>query len=197
MRLTLFFAVVTIFSFNMLAAIGKAGYPLGQQLETGNTYEATLEKCVDGDTAHFKINNRIYKTRFLYIDTPESTNSIEPFGAEASEFTCSFLHGGTITLETDGTELFDKYERLLAWVWVGQQLHQEEITKVGLVEDFYDYGDYRYEDKIIKAMEYAQRNSVGLYHNSYKKQDNISSFIKIGLGLLLGLTVFHLFRKIY
>jgi len=114
-----------------------------EHLAIRKRYVTTLEKCTDGDTASFKINDITYKTRFLYIDTPESTNSIEPFGKQASEFTCGFLKSGSITLETDGNELFDKYNRLLAWVWVDDKLLQEEIAKAGLVEDFYDYGDYK------------------------------------------------------
>jgi|GEM_PF-801166 len=133
------------------------------QLQLGQKYSATLAGCTDGDTANFVINGKTYKTRFLYIDTPESTTQVEPFGKEASEFTCTFLKSGKITLETDGNSLFDKYDRLLAWVWVGDKLHQEEITKAGLVEDFYDYGNYKYEDRIHAAMEYAKTNYTGMY----------------------------------
>ena len=136
------------------------------QLQIGQKYTATLVKCTDGDTANFDINGTIYKTRFLYIDTPESTNQMEPFGKEASDYTCSFLKQGEITIETDGKDLFDKYERLLAWVWVGEKLHQEEITKAGLVEDFYDYGTYKYEDRIISAMENAKTNYTGMFASS-------------------------------
>ncbi|MFD2443937.1 thermonuclease family protein [Bacillus sp. CGMCC 1.16607] len=87
-----------------------------EPLQIGKKYKATLEKCTDGDTATFSINGKSYKTRFLYIDTPESTKQIEPYGKEASKFTCQFLKKGTISLETDGHDLFDKYNRLLAWV---------------------------------------------------------------------------------
>ncbi|MBP1942273.1 thermonuclease family protein [Cytobacillus luteolus] len=132
-------------------------------LEMGKTYTATLEKCTDGDTANFNINGTIYKTRFLYIDTPESTTQKEPFGKEASEYTCNFLKQGTIKLETDGGDLFDKYDRLLAWVFVDGKLHQEEITKAGFVEDFYDYGTYKYEDRVIAAMSFAKTNYTGMY----------------------------------
>ncbi len=142
---------------------------LGTDLILGEKYLATLEKCTDGDTAQFNINGTIYKTRFLYIDTPESTNKIEPFGKEASEFTCSFLKQGSITLETDGKDLFDKYDRLLAWVWVDNKLHQEEITKAGLVKKFYDYGDYKYENRINAAMDYAKENGIGLFEVSNEK----------------------------
>ena len=54
-------------------------------------YPVTLNKCVDGDTAYFMLNEKIIKTRFLAIDTPESTNEIEEYGKEASTFTCNAL----------------------------------------------------------------------------------------------------------
>lgn len=133
------------------------------KLQLGKTYDAVLTECTDGDTAVFRINGKDYKTRFLYIDTPESTRTKEPFGPEAAQYTCSFLKQGKITLETDGGSLFDKYDRLLAWVWVGDNLHQEEITKAGLVEDFYDYGSYKYESRIWSAMNYAKENGKGIY----------------------------------
>ncbi|WP_078547605.1 thermonuclease family protein [Litchfieldia alkalitelluris] len=141
----------------------------------GAKYNAILKQCTDGDTAQFIINGTTYKTRFLYIDTPESTNKVEPFGKEASEFTCAFLQKGKIVLETDGLELFDKYDRLLAWVWVDNQLHQEEITKIGLVKKFYDYGNYKYEDRIHEAMEEARSSQLGLYGKEGSNSNHTSN----------------------
>jgi len=37
------------------------------------------------------------------------------------------------------------------------------ITKAGLVEGFYDYGDYKYEKKVRDAMSYAKKNKKGMY----------------------------------
>jgi micrococcal nuclease len=144
--------------------------PASSTIELGQRYIAALEKCVDGDTAVFSINGTSYSTRFLFIDTPESTTKKEAFGKEASEFTCSFLKDGKITLETDGNTLFDKYDRLLAWVFVDDNLHQEEITTAGLVEDFYDYGDYKYEDRVREAMTQAKANAVGIYSEADDKE---------------------------
>jgi micrococcal nuclease len=137
-----------------------------KELTIGEKYSATLVKCTDGDTAQFNVNGTIYKTRFLYIDTPESTNRVEPYGKEASEYTCNALKQGVIQLETDGSNLFDKYDRLLAWVWIDGKLHQEEITKAGLVKKFYDYGDYQYEELMISAMSYAKANYLGIYEEN-------------------------------
>ncbi|MED3723412.1 thermonuclease family protein [Geobacillus stearothermophilus] len=139
---------------------GKEG---DASLRLGQTYKAALVGCVDGDTAKFRVNGHVYTTRFLFIDTPESTIEVEPYGKEASQFTCSRLQKGDIVLETDGNTLFDKYQRLLAWVWVDGRLLQEEIAKAGLVEDFYDYGDYKYEDRVRAALNEAKRTGTGMY----------------------------------
>jgi micrococcal nuclease len=159
--------------------------PTSQTLQLGKTYAATLERCTDGDTAVFNVNGTSYPTRFLFIDTPESTNQKEPYGKEASEFTCSFLKEGSITLETDGNTLFDKYDRLLAWVFVEDKLHQEEITKAGLVEDFYDFGTYKYEKLIRQTMDEAKKNGMGIYDDSEKDQANESPFLFLLIGILV------------
>ncbi|MED3764087.1 hypothetical protein P4494_08370 [Ureibacillus terrenus] len=70
-------------------------------LEVGKKYQATLSRCVDGDTAYFTVNGKTYYTRFLFVDTPESTKTVEPYGKEASQYTCSRLKSGTIYLETN------------------------------------------------------------------------------------------------
>lgn len=166
----------------------KNSYEPFSELELGKVYHATLEKCVDGDTAHFKINGKVYKARFLYIDTPEYTKKKEPYGKKATEYTCRLLHSGTIQVETDGPSLFDKYERLLVWVWVDGQLLQELITKQGFVKDFYDYGQYKYEDRIQLAMKEAKKNNVGIYSAKSKKTliyKFIISMILCGIFLLL------------
>ncbi|MGL5978419.1 MAG: thermonuclease family protein [Erysipelotrichaceae bacterium] len=120
----------------------------------------TLEKCVDGDTAYF---HGIGKTRFLYIDTPESTNKIEPYGKEAAAYTCSMLENANeIKLVFDGDRL-DKYNRVLAWVFVDDVLLQEELTRSGLVKKFYDYGDYAYEARMLEAMQFAQDAKNGIF----------------------------------
>ncbi|MDZ5470407.1 thermonuclease family protein [Bacillus sp. 31A1R] len=142
----------------------KTVVPKGKIVINKKYTDVKLDKCVDGDTANFKINGKVYKTRFLFIDTPESTIQKEAFGKEAASYTCSKLKKAKkIVLETDGKDVYDKYDRLLAWVWIDGKLHQEMITKAGLVEGFYDYGTYKYESKIRSAMSYAKKNNKGMY----------------------------------
>ncbi|WP_407691407.1 thermonuclease family protein [Robertmurraya mangrovi] len=49
----------------------------------------------------------------------------EKFGKEAANYTCSKLkQAKKILLETDGKDVYDKYDRLLAWVLLDGKLHQ-------------------------------------------------------------------------
>lgn len=140
--------------------------------EKNTLYEAELIKVIDGDTARFKVFGEEYKVRFLFIDTPENTKEIEPYGQEATDFANEFLSKGTIYLEIDNGNVFDKYDRLLAWVWVDDELFQEEITKAGLVKKFYDYDDYKYEDTIRAAMDEAKEQKLGIYSDELPNDKN-------------------------
>ena len=114
----------------------------------------------------FDIDGKRTKVRFLYIDTPESTNQIEPYGKEASDYTKEQLsNANTIELElnNDG-DSEDKYGRLLAWVFVDGELLQKKLAQEGLVEKFYDYGyDYTYSELIINADKEARVENRGIY----------------------------------
>ncbi|WP_422392729.1 thermonuclease family protein [Mesobacillus harenae] len=187
---------------NASAAVPPAVTSKPADLQLENTYKADLHECTDGDTASFNINGQLYKTRFLYIDTPESTSQMEPYGKEASQFTCSFLKTGQIMIETDGPSLFDKYDRLLAWVWVDNRLLQEEITNAGLVEDFYDYGDYKYEGRINQAMAEAKSSNKGIYSNTTAGKQPLPPKtgpseipVFIGLALLIFIALFYLRKQ--
>ena len=102
----------------------------------------------------------------MYVDTPEYTKEIEPFGKEAAELTQSLLENASsiqIEYQTDN-ETEDKYQRKLVWVFVDGKLLQEELAKAGLVEDVYDNGgNYKYKLRIMKAMMEAKVEQKGIY----------------------------------
>lgn len=129
-------------------------------------FVVTLDHCVDGDTAWFIWNGEKVKSRFLYIDTPESTNKKEKLGKEASQYTEQQLKNASIIeaeFNSDGDQ-YDKYDRALWWIFVDGELLQEKIARAGYVKKYYDYGyDYKYKEQIIKANETARKNKVGLY----------------------------------
>lgn len=92
--------------------------------------EATLNHCTDGDTASFTTGGKTISVRFLGINTPESTAVIQPWGKEASTFTCDKLENASkIVLEGD-TEVIDSTgTRYLSWIWVDGRLLNLEIVE--------------------------------------------------------------------
>ena len=133
--------------------------------------EVTLSKCVDGDTAKFKMSDgEIKTTRFLAIDTPESvhpTKEVEAFGKEASDYTCKLLtNAKTIVLEFDkNSDKEDKYGRLLAFVFVDGKMVQEELLKVGYAKVAYLYEDYTYTKKLQAIEQDAKNKKVGIWNS--------------------------------
>jgi micrococcal nuclease len=133
--------------------------------------EVTLSKCVDGDTAKFIYNNEEIKVRFLAVDTPETkhpTKGEEPYGKEASNYTCDRLtNGKKIELEFDeNSDKTDKYNRYLAWIFVDDSLLQAELVKEGLAEVAYLYGDYKYTSLLKDYEQTAIANKVGMYSDT-------------------------------
>ena len=128
-------------------------------------YTVTLNKCVDGDTAWFNLNNKVIKARFLAIDTPESTKEIEPYGKEASNYTCNMLkRADKIEIQYDpDSKKLDKYDRHLVWVFVDDKLLQEEIVKEGLAQVKYIYGDYLYLDELKNYEKIAKAKSLNIW----------------------------------
>lgn len=154
----------------------------------------TLNKCVDGDTAWFNINGEKIKARFLAIDTPESTNKIEPYGKEASEFTCNLLKNAKkIEIEYDeNSDKFDKYDRHLVWVFVDDELLQNIIVKEGYADVKYLYGDYKYTDILKKSLIEAKANNLNMWKS---EENNITNNIYIISGIILLIIILYIFNK--
>lgn len=96
------------------------------------TQEVDVKMFIDGDTTHFNVpktiphceDDGVLKARYLAVNTPESTGTIEPWGKKASEFTKSKLKdASSIVIETDKDkwDLDSTAERHLVWVWYKPQ----------------------------------------------------------------------------
>ena len=111
----------------------------------------TVVEVVDGDTIRVELPSGIETVRIIGIDTPEVVRPTEPeacYGAEASAFAKEALDGQAVTLELDPTQdERDRYDRLLAHVFVGDELYAAEAIAGG-------YGiHYVYEDPSVHAAE--------------------------------------------
>lgn len=141
-------------------------------------FKVTLSSCIDGDTAKFNINGEVKTVRFLSINTPEIAHDDveeEPYGTQASDFTCNALKNASVIkiLYDPKSDSTDKYGRVLAWVFVDNELLQEKLVKNGLAEVKYVYDDYQYSSDLKEIEKKARAASVGIWSNVYV--NNVSS----------------------
>src|SRR5262249_34757524 len=98
--------------------------------------------------------------------TPETVKPdtpVEPWGLEASDFTKQFLAGGSARLQFD-RERVDDYGRMLAYVWVGDKMLNEELLRAGLAhyESYFRYSQTM-KRRFAKAEAEAKAAHRGLW----------------------------------
>lgn len=161
---------------------------------TTDKIPVTFSKCVDGDTAKVMLNQKEITVRFLAIDTPETKHpqkGEEPFGKEASNYTCNKLKkANKIELEYDGKEKTDKYDRHLAWVFVDDSLLQKELIQKGYAEVAYLYDDYKYTTILQKEESLAKLEKKGKWNDSLIQT---KEYIKIACLIITIIIVVLLF----
>lgn len=165
-----------------------------------------FSKCVDGDTIKVIKDEKEYTVRMLAIDTPESvhpTKGVEYYGKEASEYTCNKVtNAKKIELEYDeNSDKTDKYDRLLAWIFVDGTLLQKELIEKGYAKIAYLYDDYKYTKELESAQEQASIKNIGVWNEELKNKydnesekistkDNYSTKEIIIIGILLLIIIF-------
>jgi micrococcal nuclease len=131
-----------------------------------NTIPATVDRVVDGDTLKVTLEEREETIRLLLVDTPETkhpSKPVQPFGPEASDFAKNQLEGKKVGIEIDVSER-DKYGRLLAYVWIGDQMFNEMLLEEGLARVAYIYQpNVKYVDHFQKIQRQAQEEGKGIW----------------------------------
>lgn len=133
--------------------------------------DVSLVKCVDGDTAVFKVDGEEIKFRFLAIDTPETihpTKGEEEGGKVASNYTCERLTNAKklqITYDEKSSKL-DKYGRGLAWIYVDGKLLQEDLVEKGYAEVAYIYAKYEFVDHLCEVQSQAKNEKIGIWSSN-------------------------------
>lgn len=124
-----------------------------------------INRVVDGDTISVYTSgaSQAITIRFLGIDTPESTGSIEPWGKAASKYAKETLYAAeSILLEAEGEERMDSGgKRYLAWVWyIPEGEHEYKLFNIEEVELAYaKYSqkvDSKYHDEMKAANDKAK-----------------------------------------
>lgn len=119
-----------------------------------------LDRCIDGDTTRFRVpGGSSFSVRYLGIDTPESTGTIEPWGRASSEFVCEVLtNADTIVLQRDpaagNTDATGTRE--LAYVWYDGRLLNLELIELAF-SPAQGTGNLMHGDLMFEAMNRARQ----------------------------------------
>lgn len=126
---------------------------------------AKVVNIVDGDTIDVMINEKKERVRLILIDTPETKHprhGVQPFGQEASDFTTEYLTNKEVILEKDISER-DRYGRVLAYVWVGNQNFNKMLVEKGLARVAIFPPDIKYVNEFEKVQNTARQKGIGIW----------------------------------
>jgi len=137
-----------------------------------------LDRITDGDTIRVTTSDGSVPVRLIGIDTPETrhpTIGVEPYGPEATEYITNLITGRPIYLELD-IEAYDRYDRLLAYVYVpdptgywaapdGGRYTQANhaIAQAGLAQPLTIQPNSRYANTYAAAVQTARDAKRGLW----------------------------------
>lgn len=129
--------------------------------------EATVTHVIDGDTLEVQFRNGRKETiRLLLVDTPETNHPsqpVQPYGPEATQFAKEQLENQKIQIEI-GTQIRDKYDRLLGYVWINDQLFNEMLLERGLARTAYIYPpNIKYLNQFHETQQIAMNEKIGVW----------------------------------
>lgn len=157
----LFIAAVTSAFFLALTGCGTSA------ASTPGRDAVKVERVVDGDTLDVTLHGKKEKVRLIGIDTPETKKPNTPvmfYGKEASEYTKKMLEGKTVELEWD-VDRKDRYDRLLAYVWVDGRMFNRTLVQEGYARMATFPPNVKYVDLFKQDQEEARSQSKGLWKN--------------------------------
>lgn len=153
----------------------KRGTPLGNPIEEGvkekdtktkqkkkpaspeiSVTTATVDYVIDGDTIILTNGERV---RYLGINAPEKG---QPYSTEATRANERWVGGKRVKLELD-IQTRDRYGRLLAYVWVGKTMVNEELVKEGYAVSETIQPNVKYQGLIVEAQKEARKSCRGLW----------------------------------
>lgn len=131
---------------------------------------AFVTKVVDGDTIEVNINGKIFKVRYIGIDTPETKDPrrpVECFGKEASNENKKLVEGKEVILQKDVSNT-DKYNRLLRYVYLllenGSLLFVNDyLIREGFATALTYPPDVKFTEQFLQAQQEAKMNKKGLW----------------------------------
>jgi micrococcal nuclease len=124
--------------------------------------EVIVVKVIDGDTIVLENGERV---RYLGIDAPETPYSFRretPYWKEAKEFNEKLVKNKKVRLEFD-VEKRDKYDRLLAYVFVGSTFVNGELVEKGYARVYHRYNKLRFYPLLKELEKKAKEKKLGIW----------------------------------
>jgi micrococcal nuclease len=151
-------------SFLIFAIIGAVYLHISLH-KNGSLQSFTASKFVDGDTVHGTYVPNVpvqVKLRLLNIDTPEVG---EPLYHEAQKFLQFLAENGNLRIEYEkmGTQSYDKFGRLLVYLFSGDKNLNIEMVRAGFSRYYTKYGSGRFSNEFIKAENEAKEKELGIW----------------------------------
>lgn len=152
---------------------GRFTIPFGRSY---NYTDILVKRVVDGDTLLLENGQRV---RLIGIDTPEmhlsdklyrdsqrteqDMRTIQELGRRAYEFTKNLVEGKRVSLGFD-VEKYDKYDRLLAYVYLKDATFvNAKIIEEGFASLMTIPPNVKYADLLLKLYQEARKNKRGLW----------------------------------
>jgi micrococcal nuclease len=101
------------------------------------------------------------KVRLLGIDAPDLKQ--QPWGIDAKQRLEELVRSKSVRLEFD-VERQDQYGRSLAYVWVGNQLANEQLVAAGYALAMPRSPNVKYQEKLQRAQESARLMGRGIWN---------------------------------
>lgn len=116
-----------------LALVGAActAQPSGTAAASARAADARVVRVIDGDTVVLQIGAEQERVRLIGMDTPERK---DPLGPQATAFVRALLPVGTAVSYVTDVDIRDRYDRMLAYVWVGAAGPPNTMLNARIVE---------------------------------------------------------------
>lgn len=167
-------ALATVVAFERFGFLGRADRPQSQTVAAAtdqdryNNRTFTCIRVVDGDTLHIDEpdgKSGHTNVRLVGVDTPETDKSPAGamyFGAEASAFTRSLAEGKPMRVVLPKEETRDRYGRLLAYVYLGDDMLNEQIIIQGYGYAYTPY-PHVWKQRFVDLEKNARKQRLGLW----------------------------------
>jgi endonuclease YncB( thermonuclease family) len=123
-----------------------------------------VKQVYDGDTVLLEDGRKV---RYLGINSPEFQ---EPFYLKAKRFNESLVLGKEIRLEFD-QEGTDSYNRILAYVYVGDQMVNARLVGEGLAHVFFIGPNRKHNALLLQSQAAAKQRRAGIWSARARPKD--------------------------